>query len=252
MRGRPAGPADRALVLRVSPYGEADLVVTLLTARDGVVPAIAKRARAATAKRKIVVEPFHTLTVEIAPGGGELAHLRASTLDVARTSLLENAAAMEIAGTATRWTRSLSPQRTPEPEVFDALESLLDALAEGAPHDGALATFGLRLLDALGYGLELAACARCARPRPAGKSAFLNARGGGVVCESCRFGLADDAAPFPGEFLGAVAIDPSAATRADPQLAADLLRVVRGAIDLHTRTVGAKVDRGSTPRSGAR
>jgi len=240
MRGRPAAAADRALVLRVGAYGEADLVVTLLCARDGVVPAIAKRARAATNKRRMIVEPFHTLRVEIAPGGGDLAHLRASSIAVARTALLENAAALEIAGIATRWTRLLSPLRTPEPEVFEALESLLDALVECAPHDGALATFGLRLLDALGYGLELSACARCAKPRPKGRAAYVTAQGGGVICDACRFGVAGDEPPLPGDLLDAVGRDPVAATTASADDAAELLRIVRAAVDFRARGVGSK------------
>ena len=230
-------------MLRVAPYGESDAVVTLLTLRDGVVPAIARHARAASPKRRTIVEPFHTLLVEIAPGGGELSHLRSSSIAVARAALLEDARALEIAGTATRWARLLSPPRAPEPEVFESLESLLDALVEKAPsstNDGALATFGLRLLDALGYGLELSACARCARPRPAGRAAYVSAQSGGVTCDACRFGVAGEEPPLPGELLDAVARDPSAATNAPPEQASEMLRIVRAAIDLRARAVGSK------------
>jgi DNA repair protein RecO (recombination protein O) len=227
-------------VLRVAPYGESDAVVTLLTAREGVVPAIARRARGGTSKRRVIVEPFHTLLVEIAPGGGELAHLRSSSIAVPRAALLEDARALDVAGTATRWARLLSPPRAPEPDVFEALESLLDALVEKADPEGALATFGLRLLDALGYGLELSACARCARPRPAGRAAYVTAQGGGVVCDVCRFGVAGEEPPLPGDLLDAVARDPSEATHAPAEQAAELLRIVRAAIDLRARAVGSK------------
>lgn len=227
-------------MLRLAPYGESDVVVTLLTARDGVVAAIARRARAGSTKRRMILEPFHTLLVEIAPGGGELAHVRASAIAVARPALLEDVRALETAGTATRWTRLLSPPHAPEPEVFEALDALLDALVERASPDGALSTFGLRLLDALGYGLELSACARCAKPRPAGRAGFVTAQGGGVVCDACRFGVVGEEPPLPGELLDAVGRDPTAATHASPEAAARLLRVVRAAIDLRARGVGSK------------
>lgn len=227
-------------MLRTAPYGESDLVVTLLCERDGVVPAIAKRARTATTKRRMIVEPFHTLLVEIAPGGGELSHLRASSIAVARPTLLDDASALETAGTATRWARLLCPPRGPEPEVFRALESALDALVEGGASDAVLAAFGLHLLEALGYGLELAACARCAKPRPEGRAAFVTAKGGGVVCEACRFGVASDEPPLAGPLLDAVARDPSAALQASSEEAAELLRIVRAAVDLRARAVGSK------------
>lgn len=241
-------------MLRVAPYGESDAVVTLLTERDGVVAAIAKRARAGSSKRGWILEPFHTLAVEIAPGAGELAHLRASSIAVARASLLEDSAALETAGIATRWVRLLCPPRAAEPEVFlalgELLDALVDALVDGARNaneratspstDGTLAAFGLRLLDALGYGLELLACARCARPRPKGRAAFVTAQSGGVLCEACRLGSATDEPPLPGDLLDAVGSDPSNAASAAPEAAAELLRVVRLAVDLRARAVGAK------------
>ena len=181
--------SDRAMVLRISPYGESDSVVLLFTAREGVTPALARRARSASTKRlAMVLEPFHTLTVELQRSSGELSSLKSATLATARTPLLERPERLDAAGLATRWTRALAPAHVPEPEVFAALETALDAFADGHHIEGVLATFGLLLLEALGYGLELSACARCARERPAGRAAYVSGAQGGVLCESCRRG----------------------------------------------------------------
>ncbi len=198
----PADPEDTAFLLRVSPYGEADAVVRLFTARSGVVSAIGKRAR-----RRMVLEPFHTLSVSLARGSGELSSLRSAQIAHARVALLGRADAMDAAGTCTRWTRSLAPEHTPEPVVFAALERAFDAFDRGESDPRAVqASFGLVLLEALGFGLELAACARCGRPRPAGRAALLAGRQGGVVCATCRGGaealFVEIAGPALDEVLG--------------------------------------------------
>lgn len=237
------GPAtdDRAFVLRVSPYGDADAVVQLLTEKSGAIAALAKRARAPSAKKSWVLEPFHTLSVEISPTSGELSILRSATIETARTALLDDAARLDAAGLATRWTRTLSPVRMAEPEVFEALERLFDALASGADPDAATTAYGLELLDALGYGLDLSSCARCAKSRPAGRAGFVSGAGGGVLCEACRRGAAIDAPVFAGELLDRVAHDPRAIFDADADARDALARVVRAAIELRARAVGARL-----------
>lgn len=234
---RPPGVPDRALVLRVSPYGDADAVVQLFTERDGAVAALAKRARASSGKRTLIVEPFHTLAVELTKTAGELSMLRSSTIVIARTALLEDETRLEHAGIGTRWARALLPQRVPERDVFDALERLLDELSNG--RTDALTAFGLLLLDALGYGLELAGCARCARARPAGRAAYVSGVGGGVLCESCRRGVTIDAPLIVGATLDALTADRWAAvTDADRPFIA---RVVREAIEQRAGAVGTKL-----------
>ncbi|MGZ3418586.1 MAG: DNA repair protein RecO [Polyangiales bacterium] len=237
MKGRPAG-ADRALVLRVSPYGEADAVVMLLTEQAGVVSAIARRARS-SAKGRHVLEPFHTLKIEIAPSSGELFHLRASTIDRARIALLDSPARLDAAGRASRWVRTLSPRRVPEPEVFASLENVLDRLQETIDPSAALAAFGIELLETLGYGLELRGCARCAKARPEGKSAYVSGAAGGVLCESCRRGTTTNAL-LPGPLLDRVSVDPWSLLTATKEEVDGIAAAVDDAIAARARSVGAR------------
>jgi len=63
-----------------------------------------------------------------------------------------------------------------------------DALDEGKADllvGQSLASFGMRLLADMGYALELERCVRCGRACPEGRSAYLDAAGGGLVCSSC-------------------------------------------------------------------
>ena len=57
----------KALVLRRTPYREADLVVTLFTAELGQVSALARAARKSQRRFGGSLEPFHTLEVELVP-----------------------------------------------------------------------------------------------------------------------------------------------------------------------------------------
>jgi DNA repair protein RecO (recombination protein O) len=237
VKGRLAG-ADRAFVLRVSPYGEADAIVLLLTEQAGVVSAIARRARSG-AKSRQVLEPFHTLKVEIASSSGELFHLRSSAIDRARIALLDSPARLDAAGRASRWVRTLSPRRVPEPEVFAALENVLDRLQEPIDPDAALAAFGIELLETLGYGLELRGCARCAKARPEGKSAYVSGATGGVLCEACRRGTMTHAL-LPGPLLDRVSQDPWSLLTAESAEVAVIAAAVDDAIAVRARSVGAR------------
>jgi DNA repair protein RecO (recombination protein O) len=230
-------------VLRVSPYGEDDVIVSLLAEGAGLVPALAKHARSRRGKTALAFEPFHTLSVELLAGGGELQRLTTSTIAVPRTRLLDSADALDRAGTASRWARELSPPHTPEPEVFEALERLYDALDVDhlAPEAGSLAllTFGITLLDALGWGLELGRCVKCGRERPAGRVAFVSAVASGVVCSACGGGVAGQR-PLDGELLDRVI---AGRTDLDAAVTTPLLRVVEEAVSLHAHAVGARKGR---------
>ena len=241
MKRKPASE-HRAFLLRASPHGEADVIATLLSDREGVLGAIARNARTQSPKRAVLLEPFHTLRIALVPGSGELWSLRSASIDVARTAVLADAARLEACGLAVRWCRMLSPAHVPEPEVFASLERTLDALEAHRDVDATLAAFGLTLLEVLGYGLVLDGCARCAKPRPAGRAAIVDAAVGGVLCETCRKGHGNVDAALPGVFLDALASDPEATLASSPH-AAHVLAIVRAAIDARARAMGHRGDR---------
>lgn len=179
-----------ALLVRSVPVGESDLVVTLFTQSDGKVSAMVRGARRSRKRFGGALEPIHGLSVQLVDRGKELCTLEEARVERPRTGITTDLARMDVAGHALRWVRHLSPPRTPEPGVWSALVAMLDALdmPDGAAADQpllALARFGLRLLAAMGYGLDLEHCVRCGKPCPPGRAAFLDAARGGLVCMSC-------------------------------------------------------------------
>ncbi|MCC6216783.1 MAG: DNA repair protein RecO [Polyangiaceae bacterium] len=187
------GPSSeaRALLLRRTDYGEADLVVAVFTEAYGQLACLARGARASRRRFAGSLEPFHELELELGPrGGGELVALRGSRLSRPRLALASDLARMEAASRLLGWVRRATPQRAPEPRVWAEVSRALDALDAGDPRgpDAAAAEAGLALVATLGWGLDLGACVGCGRPCPEARAASVDARRGGLVCRACGGG----------------------------------------------------------------
>lgn len=178
-----------AVLVRSVPYGEADVVATFFTREIGKVAAMVRGARRSTRRFAGALEPIHELWITLEDRDKELLVLKEARIARPRSGIASSLEAMEAAGQALRWIRQVCPSRTPEPAAWRSLAALLDALDErergAVDARRELATFGLRLLTDVGYGLELDRCVRCGRLCPEGRAAFVDAAGGGLVCTGC-------------------------------------------------------------------
>jgi DNA repair protein RecO (recombination protein O) len=197
------GHTTAALVLRRTPYREADLVVTLFTQGLGQVAALARAARKSQRRFGGSLEPFHTLQVELTEAAGaDLLTLASAHIETARANLYGHLGAMEAAGKFLGWLRHATPAHTPEPLVWQLAHGCLDQLDEVARTSRApsgtaddairrsptptlvLATRGLQLLAASGWRLELEHCVQSGVRCPDGKSAMIDPERGGLVSRS--------------------------------------------------------------------
>lgn len=177
-----------ALLIRSVPFGEADVIATFFTRDAGKIAAIVRGARRSAKRFGGALEPIHGLWISLEDKGKDLCALKEARIERPRITIATSLEAMEAAGRALRWIRHLCPARTPEPAAWRSLAALLDALdaAHGANEARQhVAVFGVRLLTDVGYALELDRCIRCGRACPEGRSAFVDAAGGGLVCTSC-------------------------------------------------------------------
>ncbi len=87
------------------------------------------------------------------------------------------------------------------PELFRLLAEALDLLEVAVQPKLVLQGFTLHLLRLLGYHPELAECVRCRGPAISSGGAAVSPSQGGVVCGTCRTGVAD-ALPLSAEVLG--------------------------------------------------
>jgi DNA repair protein RecO (recombination protein O) len=182
--------STRALLLRRVPYREADWVVECLSERVGKVALLARGARKSQRRFGGTLEPFHTLRLRFDERPErELGTLIEASLERPRQRLLLNLEAMQMGGRMLGWVRRACPLDTPEPRVWQLVQALLDRL-DYAPAQArtSLAEGGLVLLDALGWGLDFDHCVVCTKPCAEGRTAWIDAGRGGLVCQRCGGG----------------------------------------------------------------
>jgi DNA repair protein RecO (recombination protein O) len=114
----------------------------------------------------------------------------------------------------------LTERCDPHPEVFHAYGSCIGSLASGEAEEAALRRFEKRLLENLGYGLELSRTADGEPVRPQGYYRF-QAQCGPQPC----------VAEAPGAIYGRSLADLDAERFADARSLRDAKRVLRAAID---------------------
>jgi DNA repair protein RecO (recombination protein O) len=234
-----------ALVLRRTPYGESDLIVSVLTEGLGQVSALARAARKSQRRFGGSLEPLHTLEIELDEmSGADLFRLRDARIVTARPHLLQHLRGMEAAGKFLTWIRHAAPEGTPEPLVWALAQSCLEELEAsargdtGSQADGlsasarptlpsamlTLASHGLRLLDVSGWRLELEYCVQSGVRCPDGKSAMVDPERGGLVSR------AHGGAPFAIDgaarrrLVAAQAGDPHALQEIDAELTLELVQ----------------------------
>jgi DNA repair protein RecO (recombination protein O) len=168
--------------------GDNNLIVSLFTEKLGRVSALARNAKNSRRRFGGSLEPMHTLSVVLDESQSELMVLRESALLEARSTLISSLSALQCAGQALRWIKHTAPLRTPEPAIWQLIQALLDELNVSRSDPEArllLAQCGLRMLGALGWGLEIDRCVRCGRVCPPDKKAYVNPAKGGLICRQC-------------------------------------------------------------------
>jgi DNA repair protein RecO (recombination protein O) len=88
---------DKAIVLRRINYGEADRIVSLLTAGNGKISVLARGVRKPKSKLAAGIEPFCINEICFAPGRGEIATLTSSRLLNNYTSFINQLPKLELA-----------------------------------------------------------------------------------------------------------------------------------------------------------
>jgi len=153
---------DRALLLRATPYRDADLVVDLLTAEHGRLAALARGARNSRRRFGGALDYFNLLGVELRQGRrGRLGTLGGvefeRTWDVLRTNVDAYCTGSHLLDLTRLGTR----EGDAAPGPFLSLQDGFDALQRGA-HPASLArVFQVQTLGGLGYAPVALQCPSC-------------------------------------------------------------------------------------------
>lgn len=179
---------DRAIVLKNEPFREHDCWLTLYGFTYGKLIAVARGVRRLDAKHLGHVEPFTEIEVMIAQGQA-FDKLAVATTVQTRLHLRERLGSLVIGGAITSLVERLTQPGSSDPVLYALLQELLDFVeklpTEPTPERARLliAASTLRLLDLLGYALQLEACLFCQQPLI--EPVWFVPPSGGMACEGC-------------------------------------------------------------------
>ena len=150
---------DRAIMLSARRHGETSAIVSLLTREHG---RHAGLVRGGAGRRQAgVLQPGHLVTARWR--GRLLEHLGNYTIEPERATsaaFMDDGDRLACLASACAVVERALAERHPYPALFDGFLALLDALGHQGSHWAAVyVRWELGLLDQLGFGLNLAACA---------------------------------------------------------------------------------------------
>lgn len=189
---------DDGSILTVRRHGETSAIVEVLTAAHGrhagvvrggtsrkVTPVLQPGNRVAVTWRARLGEHIGSYTVE--PLDARAARLMADPLALAALNAVTALLTLSLA------------ERDPQPDIYNRTEALFDMLGQGESWPVAYLRWEMALLDALGFGLDLSACAVTGA---ADGLAFVSPRTGRAVSRAGAGDWADRLLPLPPEMTG--------------------------------------------------
>lgn len=191
---------DEGILLSMRPHGETSAIVEVLTAGHGrhmgVVRGGASRKMAAS------LQPGTGLTLEWRARLDD--HIGTFTVEPlqSRAHLLSDRLALAGLMSVCALLRAALPEREPHPALWDVTLPLLDALG-GEGWTSAYLRWELRLLDELGFGLDLASCAVTGGTEGL---AYVSPKSGRAVSAAGAGEWADRLLPLPAGLAGTAAL----------------------------------------------
>lgn len=184
---------ENAVVLKTKALRDADRHYVLFTEGRGKVTVLAKGSRKGKSKMAPHLAPFGTVDVMIAKGR-VIDRLAGASLVRPCREIMRSLQRTALAQGFLLAVDALTKRDLPDERTFRLIVEFLDAVDGGPePEDGergiAFDAGVAKLLDLLGFALELRECVRCRNPLvPDGNA--LNVLRGGMECASCRDPLA--------------------------------------------------------------
>jgi DNA repair protein RecO (recombination protein O) len=164
-----------AYILHHRPYRDTSRILEVMTREHGRLSLFARGVRGPRAKLASTLQPFQLLLLSWS-GRGEAAQLAAAESADHEPPL--PASCLMAAFYLNELLMKLTTRHDPLPVLFDDYHATITGLRRGMALEPALRVFEKRLLDVLGYGLDLAMQAQTGRPiEPHGYYHFRPAQG---------------------------------------------------------------------------
>ncbi len=185
------------IVLDVRPFGETDVLATVMTEEHGAHRGLARGGQSRT--RASLWQPGNLVQTRwIARLSDNLGAFTAELIHPAAALALDDPLALAMLRSACAVTEGALPEREPHPRVFDGLLNLLANLPRGPIVLSDLIRWELTVLADLGYGLDLTSCAVTGTT---GDLAFVSPRSGRAVSTEAAGPWRDRLLPLPAFLL---------------------------------------------------
>jgi DNA repair protein RecO (recombination protein O) len=148
-------------ILHHRPYRDTSRIFEVVTRDHGRLSLFARGVRGPKAKLASILQPFQMLLLSWT-GRGEAAQLTGA--ESAQAAPPVPAACLMASFYLNELLMKLTTRHDPIPAVFDTYHEALESLRHGAPLERELRVFEKRLLEALGYGLDLDSEAQTGKP----------------------------------------------------------------------------------------
>jgi DNA repair protein RecO (recombination protein O) len=205
-------------VLHQYAYRDTSRIVEVFTAEHGRLTLFARGANGAKSTLRGVLRPFQRVLLSWS-GRTEACQLVSAEIDGLLTTLAKER--LMSGFYVNELLLKLTERCDPHPEVFAAYAACIEGLADGAPEEASLRRFEKRLLDNLGYGLDLS---QAADGKPISPDAYYRfaAERGAQLC----------VAEAPGAVYGKSLADLEGDSFVDARSLRDAKRVLRAALEM--------------------
>ncbi len=221
---------DQGIVLRGYPFGEADRVVVIVSPNHGQVRAVAKGVRRTKSRFGGRLEPLTHVDLVLYQGRNLATVTQVSVIEAFPRLRLDLDAVM-VAGAMAEAVGKVVVEEEPSHRIFLLLLRGLRALEEGAGGMDLMASFLLKLSEAIGQAPALEHCAACGVRNRLGRFSMA---GGGLICEGCdaggTFRLRDG---LTEHLVRLSAADLAGFTSRDSKLATDAVGLARRFVEYH-------------------
>jgi DNA repair protein RecO (recombination protein O) len=173
-----------AVVLKVTDYREADVIVTLFSREQGKLRGIAPNARKSRKRFGGALDLFARLTLSVRLREG-LSRLEEAGIVNIFAHIRKDITKVAHAGYACELTDILLPDGLPNLRYYRLLCTWLERLDSSPPSPADRLFFEINLLNILGYRPELEQCPVCNRPFDGARPINFHPSAHALTCRSC-------------------------------------------------------------------
>ena len=176
----------RAIILKKTPFGDSDLIVTFFSREEGRLSGMARSARASRRRFGGALEPGSLVGLGYTESrAGQLVRIEEATVERAVVGVMKSLPRIGALARAIDLALAFLQERQPTPEKFDLLNRWLERISSRDPGPSEVVAFELKWLAQCGNQPHLDSCLGCGRPaKGTGRFAF-GFDQGGLVCTKC-------------------------------------------------------------------